>query len=391
LATDVLTTDEPDVDGREVTQAGEVRNRRVESMRAAAALAVLLTHAYAFTHLTSDFSSVGAHLALGAAWGVYVFFALTGYLIFLPFARRWWGSGAPISYRKYGANRALRILPIYYVVLLIYTAWHRDSGSWSVFPRFLVFWQNYSTHSIYRIDGPMWSLVDEVQFYLLLPLVAALLALVSRRNRVGALTGLVVLGLASGGARLWYWLATSDPSVLVQFHEQHWYLWVVSLPLVFVFFVPGMLLALMRVAWEVRRPRWVVGITGRGEAWFVAGVIVFLVGCTSSYLQVGDLIALIGSFLIVGAVVLPFATVPRLGFLDWRPIALIGLASYSVYLLHQPIVEAIAGASWYPNGFAAVLAGSAVAVCCLAGIGYAVIERPFLRLRRGWSIGRAAR
>jgi peptidoglycan/LPS O-acetylase OafA/YrhL len=237
----------------------------------------------------------------------------------------------------------------------------------------------------------MWSLVDEVQFYLLLPVIATVIGYLSRRSLAVAAGCLIVIGLASGGARLGYWLATSDPSVLVQFHEQHWYLWVVSLPLVFVFFVPGMLLALMRVSWEAGRPSRLTGITQRGEAWFAAGVIVFLIGCTSSYLQVGDLIAVVGSFLVVGAVVLPFETSPRLGFLDWRPIALLGIASYSFYLVHQPIVEYLAGASWFPNGFAAVLIGSMVAVGGLAGVGYAVVERPFLRLRRGWSLGRAAR
>ncbi len=391
MATDVLTVGSSTAGDQEVRQAGEVRSRRVESMRALAALAVLLTHAYGFTHLTNvTFSGAVAHVALGGAWGVYVFFALSGYLIFLPFARHWWGSGVPISYRKYALNRALRILPIYYTILLIYTGWHRDGGSWSVFPRFAGFWENYSIHTIYLTDGPMWSLVDEVQFYVLLPVLAALLAIVSFRSRRWAVVALLVIGAVSGGARLWYWLATSHPSMLVEFHQRHWYLWVVSLPMTFVFFVPGMLLALMRVSWQERRPAWTDGFLGRGEAWFAAGVVVFLVGCTNSYLQVADLIVLFGSFLVVGSVVLPFPSAARLAFLDWRPIALLGIASYSFYLVHQPMVELLAGASWYPNGFAAVLVGSLVVCCGLAAIGYAVIERTFLRLRRGWSPGRAA-
>ena len=48
-----------------------------------------------------------------------MFFTLTGYLLFLPFARSAWGERGPIRYGRYAANRALRILPLYYVVIAI--------------------------------------------------------------------------------------------------------------------------------------------------------------------------------------------------------------------------------------------------------------------------------
>lgn len=359
-------------------------------MRACAALVVLVSHVYDFTYFPSTYTSVAGHLAIAASWGVFVFFALSGYLIFLPFARHWWGSRPPLSYSRYVANRALRILPIYYVVLIAYTAWHRDGGQWSQLGRFAVFWQNYSIYTIYRVDGPMWSLVNEVQFYLLLPLLAFGLGVVTRRSRTGAVVGLLLIAVGSGGARLWFWLATSNTSTLVQFHQPHWYPWIVSLPLTLVFFVPGMLLAMMRVAWDERRPRWASGWLGRGEVWFVAGLVVLAIGCISSRIQVAQLVAAIGAFGLVGACVLPFDTAPRLGFLDWRWLASIGLASYSVYLVHQPIVELLVAASWYPNGFVAVLVGALAITLALAAIGYLLVERPFLSLRRGWSPGRAA-
>ena len=62
--------------------------------------------------------------------------------------------------------------------------------------------------------------------------------------------------------------------------------------------------------------------------------------------------------------------------LDWRPLALIGVASYSLYLWHLPIVEALA-----PHA----LALSVPVSLAVALLSYRLVETPFLRLRRRWS------
>jgi peptidoglycan/LPS O-acetylase OafA/YrhL len=70
--------------------------------------------------------------------------------------------------------------------------------------------------------------------------------------------------------------------------------------------------------------------------------------------------------------------------LQWRPLAVIGVASYSLYLWHVPVIKALVdgGAS---TGFA-VLTVIAVPVSIVVALAsYAVIESPFLRLRRQWA------
>src|SRR3954469_18446280 len=72
--------------GAGIVQAGEPRSRRIESLRALAALGVLVSHALlaggGYHH------DISRTLSFGGSLGVYLFFALTGYLLFLPFARR---------------------------------------------------------------------------------------------------------------------------------------------------------------------------------------------------------------------------------------------------------------------------------------------------------------
>jgi peptidoglycan/LPS O-acetylase OafA/YrhL len=62
----------------------------------------------------------------------------------------------------------------------------------------------------------------------------------------------------------------------------------------------------------------------------------------------------------------------------------IGVASYSLYLWHVPLIRALidGGAS---TGFVALTA-IAVPICVVIAIAsYAAIESPFLRLRRQWA------
>jgi peptidoglycan/LPS O-acetylase OafA/YrhL len=98
-----------------------------------------------------------------------------------------------------------------------------------------------------------------------------------------------------------------------------------------------------------------------------------------------DVAAAVASSLVVGAAGLPLQRGRLVRCLDWRPLALLGTASYSLYLWHLPIVEEISGASWSPAGFLPLLA-ILVPICIGVALGsYAAIEEPFLRLRRSWS------
>lgn len=356
--------------GGGIVQAGESRSRRIESLRALAALGVLVSHALlaggGYHH------DISRTLSFGGSLGVFLFFALTGYLLFLPFARRAFADGAPIELGRYGINRAVRVLPLYYVVLVVYLLVNEHGGSFDQWLRFGTFTQSFFSDTVSTVDGPMWSLVVEVQFYALLPLLAWLVARIAGKSRAAAGVVLAVAGLASA-AVWWVKVAHAGGADLR---------WRYSLPCTFFNFIPGMLLALLRLE-LLERPR-----TRLPSSTFLlaAGAVVWVAAATQ--LASPQPLAALGSLLIVAAVVLPVPDGALARFLDVRALWVVGLASYSLYLWHFPIVESLG------RHLGAGLAGTvaaAVALCVpLALASYVVVERPFLRLRRRWGSTAAA-
>jgi peptidoglycan/LPS O-acetylase OafA/YrhL len=126
-----------------------------------------------------------------------MFFALSGFLLFLPYGRALaTGSSFPSTKRFY-LQRARRILPMYSVILLALALSLLHDHIFQLIPflatvfmvhdMFASAWWNV----VWAHDLALWSLAVEWQFYLLLPLIA--LGLSALRRRLG--THGVVLGL----------------------------------------------------------------------------------------------------------------------------------------------------------------------------------------------------
>jgi peptidoglycan/LPS O-acetylase OafA/YrhL len=357
-----------------IYQAGEARLASMESLRALAALAVLVAHVFGVAYLwrPAIYDGLLPRTILGGGFAVYLFFALSGYLLYLPFARRDFAAGSSIRLTRYLGNRAVRILPLYYAVLIVILVTTQHGGTFEQWWRFAVFGESFSRHTVATVDGPMWSLVVELHFYLLLPVLAAGIRLIARRSFARAGFVLAVLALASLAMRF----------ALVLHPAHHDPRWEYSLPTTFVFFVSGLALALVRVNWDGGTPAWLRGPLRNGNAWLLASGPLWLLTFWRYDL---DVAAAVASFLVVGAAGLPLRRGRLVRCLDWRPLALLGTASYSLYLWHLPIVQQVAGAGWSPTGFLPLLAILVPICIVVALVSYAAIEEPFLRLRRSWS------
>ena len=364
--------------GEAINQAGEQRSARVESLRAIAALAVVWGHIVAVSLAlnpalpsASDLG-IGERIVYGGGYGVFFFFALTGYLLFWPFAKRYFGSGDHIDLQRYAVNRALRILPLYYAVVVVVLLLQANTPGLGVWARFLTFTETLSPGTAGRIIGPAWSLVVEVCFYLLLPLLAYAIARLAGGSRRRAAAILMGLGLASLAVRV-VTIYAADPVDP---------LWRLNIPATFVFFVPGMLLALLRLSWEERRPAWLHGPPLQGDLWILASIPLWALVLLVSYSL--DFLVGAAAFLIVGACVLPVRTGPVTNALQWRPLAILGVASYSLYLWHVPVLRAEIDAGVSTSFW--ILTAISIPVCVAVALGsYAAIEWPFLRLRRQWA------
>lgn len=360
----------------------------LDGYRGVAALLVVAYHAWmhASPWPTQLFGGTPLHaLFRNLEAGVAVFFVLSGFLLFLPFARAAVEARERPAIREFLARRAWRILPLYYVAFL--ALWLLRFGGtapelWSL-AEHLTFTHGFSREHIFWTIGPAWSLAVEALFYLMLaglgPLTwLACRGLGQRRARVAVA---LIPALGVGAVSLWYkWDAFAVRHVPLDD-------WPVYFGLLARMdgFAPGMALAVACAAWgAARMPRpaaWGLRAAGLGLiAWtFAAREGNALVG-----LYFHSLCAAGAALLVAPTVFAPVASRWE-GALACRPLRWLGAISYSVYLWHEAILVELAPRGWILRDGAAAFwpnLGALLALAILAGsLSHVLIERPVLRWR----------
>jgi peptidoglycan/LPS O-acetylase OafA/YrhL len=176
------------------------RDQALDGLRAIAALMVVFYHCGVEFRLRPFF--------IPGFTGVHLFFVLSGYLISRPFLARM-VAGQPLpSRRRYAARRFVRIYPTYFVALIVFIAMrfagHLHAPSHGDMLRHALLIFNWGKPAeFFTINIVMWTLAIEAQFYVILPIAAALAyTLGPGRGRLGALLlvlAFVVVGLVSRG------------------------------------------------------------------------------------------------------------------------------------------------------------------------------------------------
>ncbi len=384
---------------------GQPRFPLFESLRAIAALSIVLFHVAAITGAL-ELGYRGDVLAM-LSRGVTVFFVISGFLLYRPFvdAR---AAGAPVpSVRRYFRRRVLRIVPAYWVAL---TALAIFPGLVGVFThdwwRYYFFLQPYSSRTFAGGIPVAWSLCVEMSFYLALPL----WALAIRRLLAGSTKGgwiiseLVPIGLlAVGGALVQVAAARQDISVRLA----------ETLPGQVTWLALGMGLAVASVAiTRAGRPvefkEWIAAHPG--ACWLGAlaslaalaavlhpGGIFGIAQALQTQQPAGRTlagIALTGSLAVLLLAPAIFGDDAGGGprrVLAAPTLAWLGLVSYAVYLYHLPIAELL-GMSDPARGpglglatkidtltTPALLALTLAATIAVAAASYYFVELPFLR------------
>ena len=389
---------------------GERRQRfpGIEGLRALAAVSILIVHTWAEGSRSgrADFGQVLNNHFNDLSYGVTLFFALSGFLLYRPFAAALL-SGAPRpGFLPYLRNRALRIIPAYWVILLLCglivggllsrESGRLQSGTLSepgLFVRAALFVQNYDPRTFLTGIGPAWSLAVEAVFYLALPLLALLaFSLTGPRTsrRVGAalapavlllLVGLVGKSISayvvpgSSAAAGWNadWHSVIDKSFLGQAD----------------LFSFGMALAVLHCLWvdgRIRLPRhWqsaslLIAIAGYLVASRVSSQEVQL-----SYSPYNTLMAM-SCALVVALVAFGNPRESQLvRFLNTRPLLWAGTVSYSVFLWHHPLILSLRdhGLTFEGRvGFLLNLSITLLVTGVLSSLTYRFVEAPALALKR---------
>lgn len=355
--------------------------RSIDGLRAVAALSVLGYHAWLYTrpHVTARHrESLGDYLAHELRLGLVLFFVLSGYLLYAPWARTALGGRAAPRTWTYAVRRLARIVPAYWLAVLgsIALLWGLDGTPGVRLPEagrlwtFAVFGQNFSGDTLLTLDPPMWTLAVEVQFYVVLPLLGwlALRCGATRVRQAIVPAAFLVLGVAWNRA-------IASPSVALPLTK--------VLPAMAPYFAAGMLAAvLMHERTLSRSVAW--WITGLGLA-VVAGDAAWAADAASRGSHdlllhvVRDLPAGLGFAALVAAV----AHAPREPRpLAWQPLASVGTISYGVYLWHVPLMLWLRGHGMLPSSAWLAVALVLPLVLAVAATSWFGVERPAQRRAR---------
>lgn len=347
----------------------------LDGVRAIAALAVLGFHLNLIAHndlklWNFSIGSVISALALSGGAGVTLFFVLSGFLLFLPYAKSLLFNKDWPSIRQFYLRRALRIWPGYYVCLftliLLFQPQYLQPAYWKRLLLFLSFFMDSSTKTYQAINGPFWTLAVEWQFYLLLPLLALLPLLMAKlvplRRRlwvvVAFLLGLMAWGVGSRYIALYY-IQHPMQTLLVPRPALNWILF-------FLYgtngkfledFAVGMLLCTLYVyarqaasdhplSKKLHAASWWIFAVGLGvlffaalwhfNNWFHSGLR-FLNPISDAFTQWGELTFATGFGLCILAVLFG-PQLLKMPF-EWQPLRWLGMISYSMYMWHLYILE----------------------------------------------------
>jgi exopolysaccharide production protein ExoZ len=352
----------------------------IELSRGLAALMVMLTHYAAFIP--------GAPAGMQFLWtGVDLFFVISGY-VFAPMLLPMEGEATTSELRlhksgstpAYFLRRFFRIYPLYFLALLAYFIVLPDAPEKTAYLiRHLLFLHTTrSFEEAYYFNPAFWSLPVEIEFYLLLPLLA-----LGRNNRrvilsVSAATLLLSLTanyLRGPGVDLWRVLSVHLPTILPEF-------------------LAGSLLALLVSKGHARKMSW---YSSRGLGALCLGTVLLLAAYLIKYGNNGlENNQVLDSFWnLLCAVAYSLLLYPLLlvrneqyGWLASKVALTAGASSYGMYLLHN-LMPRVLDPTWPASGIGFVLK-CGLATFALALLLYWIYENPLRKLGRklGSSISR---
>jgi peptidoglycan/LPS O-acetylase OafA/YrhL len=340
--------------------AGGRRIDHIDGLRAVAVLAVIVHHVVAYRGFTTG---IGPHIAHEGAHGVDLFFVLSGFCLAYPtLAKLRDGRAAMFDIVGFGARRLVRILPPYYIAtalmvlaLIVVPALLRPGRpvAWTALD--VVQAMLFLDGNVRLLNGAFWTLMVEFRWYFAFPVL--LLVWIKSPRAFFALAGIALILYTLTRAR------DLDLGTLPGFM-----LGIVAAEL--------SLLPYGTNRWADLARRWalplavlcaVVGIASEPYSMIPGGAYSANLRFPYQPTILGWQLAMF-FFVVAGGELVAMRSV-----LSHRAFVATGVASYGIYLAHQPVIELIEDHLRGPAG-----AWAALLIAPLAGfVFWAVAERPF--------------
>lgn len=355
----------------------------LESIRGLAAITVLVFHAYQNNWDDGAYPWQGwPHaLMMSSDMAVDLFFVISGFLLWMPVTRALLAGRPQRRGRQLLARRSIRLLPLYVIVLLV--AWAMANpvlpGNWRDLVAHLTMTHVHSETYIFWTIGPAWTLAIEFHAFIavaaMLPLITRLTPRLSTQGqRIALAAGIPAVIATIGLAYLAY-----HQLVLHTPHDA-WTVWFGPVAKMHLF-ATGMGLAVLngvglRLGRATRRALLagslalgVVGVWARTE----------LDHAAAEWLHVAFAVV---AGAVLATIVLSRDEQPR--WLSWGPTVWLGTLSYSIYLVHEPILKALRASDLLPPvgstaGIAVTAAATLVLAVLVARLANRYLEMPLMR------------
>jgi len=341
------------------------------------------------------YALAGRSLFLDAAeGGVSFFFVLSGFILTYNYADVFRDGISAASYKRFIWDRLTKIYPVHFLALLlvlpIATLSPQLRLDWRAVPLHLLllqcFWPSSTPAFSSYLNVPSWSISCEWFFYLLGPVV---MFLASGNRRRWVLVAVVMAYACGLGLFLWH--GQSD--------EARFYFVSRFAPSRFVEFLLGVFLARVFLTSSGQK---LAGVSGLAQT---TGIGLLIAGAMSRPYVPWPLWG--GLLYVPGSILLVLGLAHDRGFFVAhlsRPwLNLLGRATFSLYLIHTPLLRAVRGLCLYLGWevrswpvFGAVVIAMFMVVQTAALLVYSGYEIPLQQRLRSWlvqprGVGRGAR
>lgn len=342
-------------------------NKRIPALDGMRAISILLVLGAHLKHSDLFSSLLPDYIYFDGALGVGVFFTISGFLITSLMLKEESNKGK-INLKNFYIRRFIRLMPIYYmflIALVVIDYFTIVNITWCQYLSSLTYTKNFFCSS--WIDGHLWSLAVEEQFYLVWPLI---FYFVPKKYRIKIAVVLVIIAPIF---RVYFYL-TKQGSLLAFSFFSHMDCLMIGCLIAYIYF----------------REHKIIGFLNKlpqGLVRLVAIALIFFSSLTQYLLLFGFFTVPFNKTvqsIAIGILIVSYSLQPKgwsYKFLNLKFVTYIGILSYSIYLWQQPLLVP-SGFYGKENPMITVFPYSIFVIIIISVFSYEIVEKYFLKLKK---------